>query len=288
LVLGLAEDYTAADKSFQEALRLSEDFGRDYIGEKSSVLGFWGFIKSRNGLLREAERLLTEAWLIKEEIKDELGYPEILCWRGLVAELGGDLDGAADLYEECAHVERGRLYVEYWAQVGRARVGLARGKSDLSALVASVSLLEAQVNWQRADKAAAENCYRRALSSALCHSAFLLDEVLIGRANGSPHRPILRECADRGAAGKAMVVCLLRWWQGGEIQTGQGRDTVVVGKRVLSPEEAERLIRQRDAKLAQPHNRRASGANEPRPGPALTLVDRFDAFLSGQKWDNFA
>ena len=82
---------------------------------------------------------------------------------------------------------------------------------------------------------------------ALRYNRFLLDEVLSGRPQGSPLRPIIPYCLARGEDGRRMLTALREWWQTGVNDLGTPRpDTISPIREGIALLEAERIARERE------------------------------------------
>jgi tetratricopeptide (TPR) repeat protein len=95
---------------------------------------------------------------------------------------------------------------------------------------------------------AALRYYQHALIYALRYNRFLLDEVLSGRPQGTPLRPIIPECLKRGEEGRRMLIALRDWWQTGTNDIGTPRpDTISPIPEGIPLLEAERIARERES-----------------------------------------
>ena len=75
----------------------------------------------------------------------------------------------------------------------------------------------------------------------------LLDEVLSGRPQGTPLRPIILECLKRGEEGRRMLIALRDGWQTGINDIGTPRlDTISPVPEGIPLLEAERIARERE------------------------------------------
>lgn len=94
---------------------------------------------------------------------------------------------------------------------------------------------------------AALHFYQHALIYALRYNRFLLDEVLSGRPQGTPLRPIIPECLKREEEGLKMLRVLREWWQTGKNDTGAPRpDTISPIPENIALVEAEKIARERE------------------------------------------
>ncbi len=82
---------------------------------------------------------------------------------------------------------------------------------------------------------------------ALRYNRFLLDEVLSGRPQGTPLRPIIPYCLGRGEDGRQMLTALRDWWKSGINDIGTPRpDTISPIPEGIALLEAERIARERE------------------------------------------
>ena len=89
--------------------------------------------------------------------------------------------------------------------------------------------------------------FKQALIYALRYNRFLLDEVLSGRPQGTPLRPIIPYCLARGQEGRQMLIALRDWWQTGVNDIGAPRpDTISPIPEGIPLLEAERIARVRE------------------------------------------
>ena len=82
---------------------------------------------------------------------------------------------------------------------------------------------------------------------ALRYNRFLLDEALSGRPQGTPLRPIIPHCLERGEEGQRMLIALRDWWKTGVNDVGTPRpDTISPIPEGILLLEAERIARERE------------------------------------------
>ncbi len=94
---------------------------------------------------------------------------------------------------------------------------------------------------------AALHYFKLAMIYALRYNRFLLDEVLSGRPQGTPIRPIIPECLKRGEEGREMLRALREWWQTGTNDVGAPRpDTISPIPENIALLEAEKIARERE------------------------------------------
>jgi hypothetical protein len=76
---------------------------------------------------------------------------------------------------------------------------------------------------------------------------FLLDEVLSGRPQGTPLRPMIPYCLARGDEGRQILTALRDWWKTGVNDIGTPRpDTISPIPDGIALLEAERIARERE------------------------------------------
>ena len=193
--------------------------------------------------------------------------PELLAFWGQLYELKEDWDSAVNSYHRCLGLKKTRrLYCECAALTGLVRVKHAQG--DYAAIapllaeaeqlaqqyeyndhLASLRLTQAQTSEVSKDfgSLSALDYFKQAMIYALRYNRFLLDEVLSGRPQGSPLRPIIPYCLERGEDGQRMLTALRDWWQTGVNDIGTPRpDTISPIPEGIALLEAERLARDRE------------------------------------------
>ncbi|MCL6541265.1 MAG: hypothetical protein K6T87_11925 [Roseiflexus sp.] len=180
---------------------------------------------------------------------------------------------ADNYYKECisqAQVSKSRHYFARTALIGLIRVKHAQG--DYAAIpsllaeveqlaqqyeyndhLASLRLTQGHIAWEGNAPAwengfdAALRYYQHALIYALRYNRFLPDEVLSGRPQGTPLRPIIPECLQRGEEGRQMLIALRDWRQTGTNDIGTPRpDTISPIPEGIALLEAERIARERE------------------------------------------
>lgn len=195
----------------------------------------------------------------------------LLNWWGLLNEAKRDFESAQKGFEECIELKKiGRIYWHACALTGLVRVKHAQG--DYAAIppllaeaeqlaqqyeyndhLASLRLTQGHIAWEGNAPAwdngfdAALRYYQQALIYALRYNRFLLDEVLSGRLQGTPLRPIIPYCLERGEDGRRMLIALRDWWQTGVNDIGTPRpDTISPIPEGIPLLEAERIARERE------------------------------------------
>ena len=86
--------------------------------------------------------------------------------------------------------------------------------------------------------------FKQAMIYGLRYNRFLLDEVLSGRPQGTPLRPIIPYGLERGEEGRQMLIALRDWWKTGVNDIGTPRpDTISPIPEGIALFEAERIAR---------------------------------------------
>jgi tetratricopeptide (TPR) repeat protein len=280
-VLGLQGKYIEAEDAFNESLSISAKFDPVlHEMDQAGTDGFWGYILDRQGRYKESEKKLLRSLETKKRVGDVIGIPELYIWLGelieirfLVDSLENKLELASSYYSEAASLVRSlqtRHYFRVWALTGLIRVKHAQG--DYAAIppllaeaeqlaqqyeyndhLASLRLTQGHIAWEGNAPTwengfdAALRYYQHALIYALRYNRFLLDEVLSGRPQGTPLRPIIPECLKRGEEGRRMLIALRDWWQTGVNDIGTPRpDTISPIPEGIPLLEAERIARERE------------------------------------------
>lgn len=289
LARGMQGFYRESDRSFRQT-RESFDTWSQRDWATGMLLGVWGAVLTREGNLQRAAEYLDHSLDLKDTSGDRIGIPEVLVWRGLLEEVRGGLPRALDSYNSALELRwMGRRYFECSALAGIVRVKHAQGENaNTPALIgeaenlaqryeyndhlASLRLTQGHIAWdgriedRENSSDAALIFYQQALIYALRFNRFLLDEVLTGRPQGTPLRPIIPYCASRGEEGQRMLTALRDWWKTGMNDVGIPRpDTISPIPEGISLLEAERIAREREP---------GEGA------PQRTLLEQFEAALS--------
>jgi tetratricopeptide (TPR) repeat protein len=267
LTLALQDRFEYGRVTFQKVHSHFQELGRK--GEMG--IGFWGIAKAREGDFVEAKKLFLQSWQIKQEIEDVLGYQEALYNLGYVSELDSLQDRTALSKAEAYYLQAlsykryGRHHDECAALTGLVRVKHAQEVYDaISPLLAkaeqlaqqyeyndhlaSLQLTQGHVAWEgRGEVTLPLQRYQYALIYALRYNRFLLDEVLIGRPQGTPLRPIIPYCLERGEEGRWVLIALRDWWKTGFNNIGIPRsDTISPIFEGIPLLEAEHIARERE------------------------------------------
>jgi tetratricopeptide (TPR) repeat protein len=276
--VGLQDRFEEAHSEFQKAMDESKKWValRDNFDlDRATLLhySFWAFVHLRAGELDLARRKFLCALWLKRRHKDYIGLPELFVGLGIVYELHSNYIAATQWYARCLRLKwTSRCHHECAALTGLIRVKHAQG--DYAAIppllaeaeqlaqqyeyndhLASLRLTQGHIAWEGVGQVsnlshgfdAALRYYQHALIYALRYNRFLLDEVLSGRPQGTPLRPIIPECLKRGEEGRRMLIALRDWWQTGVNDIGTPRpDTISPIPEGISLLEAERIARQRE------------------------------------------
>jgi tetratricopeptide (TPR) repeat protein len=267
LVFGFQDRFEAAKRHIFRSIELAQQSGLTFDVEFGK--SFLGIVEGRCGEFAPAIENLTFCVQAFYRRHEEWGMPWVLCWRGFVHETQREYKLAAEDYNESLILTtRGRLYHHAAALTGLARISEANGDYDsLPSYVekgerlawqhehndhlASLRLIQGHVAWDglvsgwNSGFTAALRYYQQAVIHALRFNRFLLDEVLKGREQGSPLRPLIPYCLARGNEGRRMLGALLDWWKIGMNDLGNPRpDTISPIPEGISLVEAERMARQ--------------------------------------------
>ncbi len=286
-VLGLQDKYEESERSFSQAFAAVSKFtDRSAETSLAIQLGNRGAVLRRAGLLYDAEEALSKSLAIKQKVQDTSGMPEVLVWLGELFEVkalhedsGANQRKAESHYRNVRNYRQYRPYFDAAALMGLIRVKHAQAAyDDIPPLLAEAEQLAQQYEYNdhlaslrltqghlaltpvpspggkgEGDGGwgegfdAALRYYRLALIYALRYNRFLLDEVLSGRPQGTPLRPIIPSCLARGEEGRRMLIALRDWWQTGVNDIGAPRpDTISPIPEGIPLQEAERIARERE------------------------------------------
>lgn len=271
--VGVQGKFQKAHELFSEAFEIRKDLGvlESRKGFTGVWYGFWGSIYLQQGDFERAEEYLEEALEIKRETQDSLGFPELLVFLGKLHEICQNRDQAQDCYHQCLDYRWiGRHYFECSSLAGIVRVKYAQGyyeaipamlveaealaqRYEYNDHLASLRLMQAHIardghisEWGN-DFDSALRYYQLALIHALRYNRFSLDEVLSGRSQGTPLRPIIPYCLELGEEGRRMLTALLDWWKTGVNDIGTPRpDTISPIPEGIALLEAESIARERE------------------------------------------
>ncbi len=284
LVLGYQGKHSAAAEYFEQAIEKYEqrgEYGDIGIG---IVLGFRGENLVWQGKFEEGQDDLKRSLVQKQKSNDNIGIPQILNWLGELHEIRAskrsDNANATALADAESYFRQsleyrwiGRRHYECSAIMGLVRVKYAQGEFtaippllaeaeqlaqqyEYNDHLASLRLTQGHIAWEgRGDVVSPEqgemtsplHYYQHALIYALRFNRFLLDEVLSGRPQSTPLRPIISECLKRGDEGRKMLLALREWWQTGKNDIGAPRpDTISPIPENIALVEAEKIARERE------------------------------------------
>jgi tetratricopeptide (TPR) repeat protein len=258
--LGVQGKYQEAQAFLLEGLELHR---RLYQREDTAALSFWGYVLLRQGDFQQSESYLSQSRDLKQQLGDDFGLALPNCWLGLLYELRQAWAAAMQAYEQALGYRRvARRYFECGALTGLMRVKHAQGEPTAIAPLlaeaeqlaqqyeyndhlASLRLTQGHLAWPSFQSTL--NFYQHALIYALRYNRFLLDEVLSGRAQGSPLHSIIPHCMEHGAEGRNLLLTLREWWRRGNNDTGVPRpDTISPLPEGMALIEAERIARHRE------------------------------------------
>jgi tetratricopeptide (TPR) repeat protein len=266
---------------FTEAMALNYKL---YKREDPVALNFSGMAFIREGDYQKAEDQLKTALALNKSLPPRRNPPENLQWLGLLYEIQGDLQMAEDYYNKSLrHRWVGRRYYECAALTGLARIRSARGEyTELQALLveaeklaelyeyndhlASLSVTKGVLSWATNNQADVIKFFKNTMIFALRYNRFLLDELLVGRLQGTPFRSMIDCCLEHGSEGKEVLLALRDWWKTAINDIGASRlSTISPVPEGISLLEAEKLARDRE------------------PGdhlPQKTVIEQIDAALN--------
>jgi len=278
--LGFAE---GMQECFDDAIR-HLDKSTTYAHEKyglwseARALGFWGLVLLRKGELEQAkEKLLSTFDIQMNKIKAYREVPEILSGLGQLWEIYFQQSQSPDkktlLNQSDIYYHRildlrwtFRRYFECAALTGLIRVKHAQG--DIAAIpsmlaeaeqlaqqyeyndhLASLRLTQGHLKAETSEVSETSKVlgyYKQAMIYALRYNRFLLDELLSGRPQGTPLRPIILYCVET-LHDTSLLVALRNWWQTGINDVGAPRpDTISPIPEGIPLLEAEKIARQRE------------------------------------------
>jgi len=270
LTLGYQCRYIEAEQCFAESARIAQWLGKDYISDVGYTFRFWGTILTCQGETERANEYLVQSLIIRQQLQSD-AINESWAELGRLREVLHDFDKAEDYYGlSLSQRTSSRRYVDCAALAGLVRVKHAQG--DYAAIplllaeaeqlaqqyeyndhLASLRLTQGYIAWEGKAPTwdngfeAALHFYQHALIYALRYNRFLLDEVLSGRPQGTPLRPIIPQCLERDEEGRQMLTALREWWQTGVNDIGTPRpDTISPIPEGIPLLEAERIARERE------------------------------------------
>ena len=262
LSLGLQDKY---HESYKFILESRENFRELYKDDDPVALNFFGMALIREGKLIEAEKSLLTSLSINKKKPPRRNPPENLQWLGLLYEIRGEWQQSEDNnYKSLEYRWIGRHYYECAALTSLVRVRYAQGayaasqsllaeaeqlaqQYEYNDHLASLRLTQGHLAWENGNESDALSYYQQAMIYALCYNRFLLDELMSGRPQGTPLRPIIPYCLERGDEGKKISTSLRDWWKTGVNDIGTSRpDTISPIPENILLLEAEKLARERE------------------------------------------
>lgn len=277
LICGVQEKYDQSYRYFDTAISYCNDLRSDInYHERMVIEGARSYILLRQGKLGKVNTLLMDVLNHKVAVRDYIGVPEISNWIAewyevsvtnvVLQELTHKyFEHANSYYQKSLEFKKvGRKYFEIAALVGLVRVKFGLNEYvDIPPLVieadtiaqqneyndhlASLHLTQAHMAWELGNHDEVLPHYQKALIYALRFNRFLLDEVLSGRPQGTPLRPIIPYCRERGEEGNTMLQAIRDWWQTGMNDTGTLRpDTISPLPEGIPLLEAENIARERE------------------------------------------
>jgi hypothetical protein len=268
--LGFQGKCSEALAMVEESLSLARSWGKGGELDVFFGLSVYGTVCLKCGKLDKAEESLSEA---------------ITAGQRLHAHLHGPPFHLATVYETLKNFEKAehfyqftqaethlldRHYFECGALTGLVRVKHAwNGYTAIPSLwteaehlaqqyeyndhLTSLYLTRGHITWDghipdwESGFDSAFHYFQHALIHALRYNRFMLDEALSGREQGTPLRPLIPYCLERGEEGQQMLIALHDWWQSGSNAIGISRpDTISPIPEGIALLEAERIARERE------------------------------------------
>jgi hypothetical protein len=262
LILAFEGKYKESEEYIKKGLALGIHLGSSTL-DKSTTLRWQAVGEMRAGDSESAYRVLAEVVDLVNQAAYTPSMGEIFAWQGLLNELRNDWLIALSCYQQSLKF-RGRQYFECVSLTGLIRVKHAQG--DLAAIpsllaeaeqlaqqyeyndhLASLRLTQGHLAWKNNNQDDALNFYKHAMIYALRYNRFLLDELVSGRPQGTPLRPVIPYCLERGEEGKKILLALRDWWQTGINDVGTPRpDTISPIPEGISLLEVEKIARERE------------------------------------------
>jgi tetratricopeptide (TPR) repeat protein len=252
--------------------------------EEAKLKTYLGIAFLHGGLFFEAKKVLQESLEIKLELMDQIRIPETLTALGVANESASEFLEAGSYYLRCLsdYTQTHSHYFICAALTGLVRVKHAQGEHHaIPPLLAEAEQLAQQYEYNdhlaslrltqgmlamttdknglngqtvaandssvKSDLSAVIVFFKQAMIYALRYNRFLLDEVLSGRPQGTPLRPIIPYCLQRGEDGRKILMALRDWWKTGVNDIGTPRpDTISPIPEGIALLEAERIARERE------------------------------------------
>jgi tetratricopeptide (TPR) repeat protein len=228
----------------EEAVALTRQLGKEYELGLFIAVSFLGIGLQQCGQFNYAEKCLVEAVSLGKKINAHLDYAPL--YLAMLYESLRQIDNAEEYYylTQTSSKANGRCHFECAALTGLVRVKNAKG--DFAAIppllksaeqlaqqyeyndhLASLRLTQAHLSWKNENKDGVLSFYQQAIIYALRFNRFLLDELLSGRPQGTPLRPIIPYCLERGEEGKNILIALRDWWKTGLNDIGTPRPNTI-------------------------------------------------------------
>lgn len=269
VALGASGKFDEAAVYFSKALERNRQSLNYTPRDETVTLGFYGAMLMRKGELDKAIEMLLQSVDIKRQIQDTSYLLDSINWLGVANEMSGNWLEAEKFYNQNLFEFRwtGRRYLECGALTGMVRVKYAMydydvilallteaehlaQKYEYNDHLASLRLTQGHIVWDGHIPEwgkgfdIAMHYYQQTLIYALRYNRFLLDEILLGRPQGTPLKPIIPYCLERGEEGRRMLIALHDWWNTGINNIGMVRsDTISQIPENVALREAERIAR---------------------------------------------
>jgi tetratricopeptide (TPR) repeat protein len=257
--------FSEAEIFLSKSFNLYRSLGQDHQPKVAFVLLDTGEFFLAQNQLNRAEHSFIQSLNILQEYKMDADTLEILIRLGYLNELRSNWEGAAKWYYSVKEIKK----AERWNLLCQALIGLVRTKhaqGDLATMppllaeaeqlaqqyeyndhLASLRLTQGHMAWESGNQGEALAFYQKAMIYALRYNRFLLDELLSGRPQGTPLRPIIPYCLKRGEEGKKILSALCDWWKTGVNDIGTSRpDTISPIPEGIPLLEAEKIARERE------------------------------------------
>ncbi len=253
-----------------ESLTLARSLDSQGEVEVFVALGFYGIANFKRGNLEKAEEYLSQAITLGQKLHTHCDAA--LLYFAATYEVLRNPE-KAEYYYQLLYDESHQIYRNYYecgALTGLVRVRYAQNnyaaipplwteaeqlarEYEYNDNFTSLYLTRGHITWDgpipewESGFDAALHFYQLALIHALRFNRFLLDEALAGREHGTPLRPIIQHCLERGNEGQRMLMALRDWWQSGINDIGTPRpDTISPIPEDIPLLEAENIARQRE------------------------------------------
>jgi len=263
--LGYQNRFSEALEYFDQGERIIQSLGWNQEVNLSYYQARRGVCLFRSGDLENSISYLISCLHIREHYKITPDIPEVVVWLGQIYEMRNDWENARKQYESCLKlIAAGRLNFHCEALVGLIRVKYVQ--RDVAAIpplleeaeqlaqqyeyndhLASLRLTQGHLAWESGSRDEAFDFYQKAMIYALRYNRFLLDELLSGRPQGTPLRPIIPYCLERGENGKEILIAMRDWWKSESNDVGSPRpDTISPIPEGIPLLEAEKIARERE------------------------------------------